>query len=226
MKKIILLFLITGFTFSQNNSGYKAVLFSLTPKNKIINQVDGLAIGLGLDVFNEGSIKKVNGLNLEVNPIAVLYLMFANPTNFTKEPNAIINGLHFSTGNIQNIKVNGLSVSFLNIGHAANGSSINLMYSHATKLNGLHISGLSNSSESSTGMFVSFFNSSNYCNGLQIGLSNYGEYLEGVQLGLINKSEKSIGVQIGLFNFSKIQKGLQIGFWNVNNKRSMPFINW
>jgi len=34
------------------------------------------------------------------------------------------------------------------------------------------------------------------------------------------------GVQIGLFNQTKKMKGVQIGLWNINEKRSLPFINW
>lgn len=228
MKKIILssIFLLTNIIFSQNNLGFKTTVFSFTPKNENIEQVDGLTIGLGLDAFNEGSIQKINGLNLEVNPLSLLYLMFANPKHFTNEYHTTVNGLHVSTGSISNLKTNGLAVSFLNIGHAANGVSINGMYTHITKLNGFHVSGLGNYSKIANGLFISASNDSELCYGSQLGLFNSSETFKGLQIGVVNRSEDTIGVQIGLFNLSKKYKGLQIGFWNINNKRSMPFINW
>jgi len=230
-KKIVVSFflLVTTFSFCQNvstGSDLKATFFSLTPRNHKVDKVNGMALGVGLDVFEAGTLKTVNGLNVELNPLGILYFMFANPSGFSEEANATINGLHISTGNINNTQTNGLAISFLNIGHASNGISLNGFSTHVTQLNGLHISGFFNSSKLAKGCFISLFNASESCNGFQSGLFNHSTIFKGVQIGVVNGSENTVGVQIGLFNLSKKHKGLQIGFWNINNKRSMPFINW
>lgn len=226
---ISVLLLVTSVGFCQNKmqvSDLKTTFFSLTPRNNKVDKVNGMAFGVGLDVFEEGSLKTVNGFNLELNPLGILYFMFANPSGFSEEANATINGLHISTGNINNTQTNGLAISFLNIGHASNGISLNGFSTYVTKLNGFHVSGLTNSSKRANGCFVSLFNVSESCKGFQLGLSNVSNEFRGLHIGIVNKSDNSVGLQIGLFNLSKNHKGLQIGFWNINNKRSMPFINW
>ncbi len=229
MKKYLyILLFVCGFSFSQDFSQKKekAIFFSFTPKNEKVRKVNGLAIGAGIDVFEEGSIKKINGLNIELNPLGIFYFMFANPTSFNEEALVTINGLNISGGNQNSTKVNGLVISFINISHASNGVSVNGTYTHVAKLNGLHVSGISNSSKISNGMFLSLFNDSESLSGFQLGLTNRADIFKGLQVSIVNRSKNSTGVQIGLFNLSKVHKGLQIAFWNSNDKRSMPFINW
>jgi len=48
----------------------------------------------------------------------------------------------------------------------------------------------------------------------------------GLVIATVNHVNKMHGVQIGLFNKAKTSKGIQIGLWNVNEKRSLPLINW
>lgn len=44
--------------------------------------------------------------------------------------------------------------------------------------------------------------------------------------GLRNQIRKVNGIQIALFNSATQLNGLQIGLWNVNQKRSLPLVNW
>ncbi len=48
----------------------------------------------------------------------------------------------------------------------------------------------------------------------------------GLIIATVNHVNKMHGVQIGLFNKANTSKGIQIGLWNVNEKRSLPLINW
>ena len=65
-------------------------------------------------------------------------------------------------------------------------------------------------------------------NGISFALfGNFVEIHRGIQFAVIsNETYKLRGVQIGLFNKSHDTKGFQIGLFNVNEKRTLPFINW
>ena len=45
-------------------------------------------------------------------------------------------------------------------------------------------------------------------------------------VAVVNHAAKCNGIQLGLINTSGQLKGVQIGLWNINQKRSLPFINW
>lgn len=209
----------------------KTVIFSLTPRTKKVQQVNGLAVGLGFDIDDDNKIKKVNGINLEIDPLTILYLMFDDPSRrgFPQEPTIKINGLNIGTGHsnqCENVAYTGLSVSLINTGFSCNGISVNGFYNYATKMNGLHISVIANVSKNINGIGFSFSNNTENLNGIQIGVFNDADYFKGIQLGVVNKSSQYKGVQIGLINKTKSQKGVQLGFWNINKKRSFPFLNW
>lgn len=226
----LVLIFVSGFSFSQNDSlsnNLRTSVFSFTPKTKTIGKVNGLTFGFGIESFiNNPTIKKVNGLNLEVNPLSVLIVLFADPRGFPKTESCVINGLHISSGNLSDSKINGVALSAFNINHSINGFSVNGIYSYAKELNGFHISGIYNKSETANGVTIAFINESESMKGFQLGAFNQAKALSGFQLGLYNNSFASKGLQIGLINVSKKHKGLQIGLWNINHKRSMPFINW
>lgn len=236
MKTNFLILFLASFFFGfsqekgpQNN--LKTVVFSLTPRTSKVQQVNGLAIGLGYDINADSKIKKVNGLNVEINPFTLLYFMFDDPTRrgFPEESTIKINGLSVGTGHSnqnEDVAYSGLSVSLINSGFSCNGISVNGLYNYATKMNGLHISGFGNVSKNMNGLCLSFSNNSENFNGIQIGVFNDADYFNGVQIGIANKSSKYKGIQIGLINKTKSQNGLQVGFWNINNKRSFPFLNW
>lgn len=64
-------------------------------------------------------------------------------------------------------------------------------------------------------------------NGISIsGLGNFTQIHNGIQIGGLNQTYKLGGIQIGLYNQSHRTKGIQIGLWNVNERRSLPLINW
>jgi hypothetical protein len=222
------------FGFSQENvnqDSLKTTVFSLTPRTKKVQQVNGLAIGIGYDIGENNTVKKVNGLNIEINPFTLLYFMFDDPSRrgFPKESTVKINGLSLGTGHSnqnENVAYSGLSVSLINSGFSCNGFSINGLYNYSTKMNGLHVSGFGNISQNMNGLGVSFSNNSEKLNGMQVGIFNDADYFNGLQMGIYNKSTKYKGIQIGLVNKTNSQKGLQLGFWNINNKRSFPFLNW
>jgi hypothetical protein len=235
MKTNFLILFLTSFfcAFSQEVSkdSLKTVVFSFTPRTKKVEKVNGLAIGLGYDMFENSKITEVNGINLEVNPFTLLYLMFDDPSRrgFPEEATVKINGLSIGTGHSNqndDVAYSGLSISLINSGFSNNGISINGFRNYVTNMNGLHVSGFGNFSKNMNGLSLSLTNTSENGNGIQIGLLNGAANFNGIQIGLFNESSKYRGVQIGLVNKTKSQKGLQLGFWNINNKRSFPFLNW
>lgn len=230
-KSYLVLLLVSVFSYAQKDSisyGNKSSVFSLTPLSQEIDKVNGLAFGLGLDSFiGSTSVEKVNGINLEINPATLLYFLFPIHSSFPHEETVVINGLHISTGNIYDGKINGVSLSLLNVNHSVNGFSAFLLGTFVTKQNGFHISVTSNASQKTNGCVVSMINVCEEMKGFQLGFFNQSEALKGVQIGIYNGSKtQSKGLQIGLINNSKHHKGLQIGFWNMNQKRSFPFVNW
>lgn len=64
-------------------------------------------------------------------------------------------------------------------------------------------------------------------NGLSFNLIwNLYEQVNGVSIGIVNQTVVINGVQIGLVNKTKKIRGFQFGLWNINEKRSLPIINW
>jgi len=206
----ITLLLLTGLTgLAQDNTR----VFSFTPISKNNVEVNGMAIGLG-NLWNREHEVKINGLNLELNPLTPLIILFLDPE---KVPNdkalQKYNGLHLSTaGFMGQVAHNGVAISAYHVTYETNGLSITCLYNVSKTLNGLHISGIANSTEKGAGILIS--------------AANYGETFTGLQLGIYNHSENFTGIQIGLFNRTKKLSGLQLGLWNINEKRSLPIINW
>lgn len=194
-----------------------STIFSLTPRSSKKLCVNGLAMGAGVNISENNSIQKINGVSIEINPFSILILMFDDPLRygFSNTSSVCINGLSIGTGHSNHneaIAYSGLTISLFNSGYSCNGISVNGIYNWSTNLNGMHISALSNYSKKANGLCISF--------------SNYSEHMNGLQLGITNHTISFQGIQLGVFNRTKQQKGLQIGFWNSNAKRSMPFINW
>ena len=236
MKKLICCILLMNFGLvsafqSVVKDSLKTRIISFSPSKNDVDKVNGLVIGLGL-AFNEGvDFRIVNGINLEINPLSPLFMMFADPIRhgFYEIKGTVLNGLNISTGNYSGsdcVAINGISATLFNDSFSVNGISINGFYNYATKLNGVHVSFASNYSKKANGLFLSISNFSETGTNLQIGVFNKSLLANGIQLGLFNKSEKYCGVQIGLFNKTKSIKGVQLGFWNSNSKRSLPFLNF
>lgn len=236
MKKIIWFVTILVFGYSMafqtiSKDTLKTRIFSISPSKKGIDKVNGLVFGLGL-TFDKGvDFRIVNGINLEINPLSPLFMVFADPSRhgFYEVYSTTLNGINISTGNYSStncVAINGFSTTWYNDSYSVNGISANGFYNYATKLNGIHISFASNYSKKASGIFLSISNNSEKINGLQIGVFNDALVENGIQIGLYNKTDLFRGVQIGFFNKTKSVKGLQLGFWNSNAKRSLPFLNF
>lgn len=64
-------------------------------------------------------------------------------------------------------------------------------------------------------------------NGLSFNLLwNVYNRINGVSVGFVNHAADVRGLQIGLFNKTGELKGFQFGLWNMNEKRSLPVLNW
>jgi len=73
----------------------------------------------------------------------------------------------------------------------------------------------------------SWMSANNKVNGLSINLLwNMQDSLNGASIGLVNMAKKTSGSQIGIYNKTLKLRGFQFGLWNVNERRSLPIINW
>ncbi|MEC4049280.1 hypothetical protein OX284_007545 [Flavobacterium sp. SUN046] len=216
--RFLMLLIVVSQSLNAQHDSIAVSLFSLTPRTNKTIIVDGIALGAGINMAQNNSITKVNGLNLEINPFSIFLYLYDDSSRrgFSESATVAVNGLSIGTGHSnqnESIAYSGVMVSFFNVGHSCSGISFNVTHNYVTRLDGLHLSMLYNYSKESNGMMIGL-------------ISNYSETMNGVQVGVFNQAGSFKGVQIGLVNKSKKQKGLQIGFWNSNNKRSMPFINW
>lgn len=217
---LIISFLIINFINAQDTLKIQNVrLIALTPLNKKTDKVNGLTFGLGFDskyiVKREDTklSQRVNGLNIEVNPLGILIWMLYDPAKGKNTEFIKINGLNISAaGYLQGISHNGLSLSLYNYGHTMNGISGAFFTTYIETGNGLFVSTL--------GVY------SKELNGVSISIFNNAERMRGIQIGGYNSSKDTKGMQIGLFNKSEKLKGLQIGLWNKNGKRRLPIINF
>lgn len=213
---ITLLFSFTVHAQSQSDSEKNSRIIGITPLPMQVDEVNGLAIGIGVD-SNFGTntgYKKINGLNLDVNPLGFLIFCFYDTS---KAQNTIteaqINGLSLSlAGNLRNVSSNGVGISMYNYGMNMNGAFVSLFSNDVEELNGVAVSIIGNNAVKGKGLFVGGF--------------NRAEDFHGVQIGVVNRINGGFGIQIGLVNISESTSGLQLGFWNKNGKRSLPFINF
>ena len=199
-------------------------LITLNPSQEIKNTA-----GLNLGIFDDYQKQKITGMNIQLNPITLIYLLAPKEIEVPKEGDETvsINGIHISTGGMMGGKaLNGLGLSMYHVAQETNGVTLTGFNNNSGKLNGVHISGLSNSAEQANGLSISLSNEAEKLNGIQIGLVNELGTGNGLQIGLYNRSTKLKGAQIGLINKTKNKKGFQLGFWNKNAKRTLPLINF
>jgi hypothetical protein len=216
---------MSSFIFGQDSLKIKSSFITVNPQNKILKNTNGINVGV-LDDYRK---QRINGINLQANPISLLYLLIPHAIEIPKEgeETATVNGLHISTGGMMDgKKLNGIGISMYHIAQETNGLSLNGFNNTSGKLNGLHISWLSNSTISGNGILVAFSNDAEKFNGIQAGGFNDNKKGNGLQVGFVNKGEKFKGCQIGVINKNQNGKVFQIGLWNVNPKRKMPIINW
>ena len=173
-------------------------------------RINGIAIGpmiqsLELD-FDTNLNTVVNGISFEIIglglllPIAPSSPIYDEDDEFYKDKNNL-DSLVKSYSHPKYL-INGLAIS---PGGVAG---------YDVYVNGLNLSGLNTFTGKMNGVSLCLmFNISGVVNGVSIG-------------GIGNNSIQTKGLQIGVFNKTKRLRGFQIGLWNVNNKRSLPLINW
>ncbi|WP_417368713.1 LA_2272 family surface repeat-containing protein [Flavobacterium beibuense] len=215
--RLFVLLLLLCYVKSVAQQEYKTQIFSFAPISANVKTVNGMVLGVWHYDYDLEMPKHINGLNIEINPVSPLLLLYIDPQkriDISREVRLVQNGLHLSIGGfLGNVKQNGMGVSLYNITCASNGLTLTAFYNYSLEMNGLHIAGLKNDTQKGSGLQIAIFN-------------NAGVQFHGVQLGLLNNSEVLHGLQIGLFNKTTHTKGLQFGFWNINAKRSLPLINW
>lgn len=234
MKKYLTLILLSvviiGFGQDTESRLFKNQIFSFSPIAKDVKTVNGMTLGIGhfetTDIINQ----KINGLNLDVNPLGIIAILFIDPEKgLDLGRNIQHNGLHISlSGYHGNANLNGIGVSLYHFGETLNGISFNASYNSINTSNGIFITGIAMISETAKGIFIAGIgNDFEFLKGISIGISNRTFELKGLQIGGYNLVKGiNKGIQIGIFNHSKADKGFQLGLWNVSNKRSLPLINW
>jgi hypothetical protein len=213
-------------------------IFSLSPISKKVDKVNGLVFGLGHINNKNISEQTINGLNIEANPapiagffvafMAIMHLPDIIKNNkvpdsikgteahykldfFDSSPNLILRGINLSTGCFfTTTSMSGLNISLANI---------------FNDFNGISITALGTIADNQNGIAIGMFNANNTLKGSTIGIYNQSYELKGLHVGIFNQTGNNQGLQIGVFNRSN-SEGFQLGVWNVNNKRSIPFINW
>ncbi|GGB70928.1 hypothetical protein GCM10007424_08650 [Flavobacterium suaedae] len=232
--KVITSFLIAmffmGTMYSQVADTLKTKVFSFTPVSKYTGKVNGLTFGVGHELNRGSQSVTVNGLNLEVNPLTPFIVLMVEPRKSMIKYSVptTVNGVHIAVGGfLGGGIINGLNLSVFNAGRITNGLSITAFYNYTYEMNGLHIAGISNTTDKASGVLLSFGNSADDFKGLQVGAINMARNsMVGLQLGGYNEAGNMTGIQIGIFNKAKKVKGFQLGLWNVNEKRSLPIINF
>lgn len=179
--------------------------------------INGISVGAFPNYTDQVRFVKTNGIRIEAPGIGFLAFMAGNSLLLGSDNNIyeeIVNGINISSGTIGDVLYNGITIAaVVQNGKKNNGIAITGMWNAMNIMNGVQISGLLNEAE--------------YSNGLQVSLSNTTLYMKGIQIGGVNHADnKMTGLQIGLYNRSGKTKGIQIGLWNVNEKRSLPIINW
>lgn len=209
----------------------------------------GLSVGVGSDIHEATDSVSVRSNGLRIEPISQSLLFFTlifpvDMVNYPSDeadyaaldkkiPNEIINGINLSCGTNAFANVNGITLSAIT--------------QSLKNTNGISIAGIGTCANRSNGMQLSFFNTSAlYSNGLMVGgfqtnvykgrgvnlafWYNEYKYYDGLMIstcnGVMSRPEQFRGLQIGIINRTKKLKGIQIGLWNVNERRSLPFINW
>lgn len=162
-----------------------------------VNKVNGLTIKYWYD---ESYSNNTNGLELDVNPLNVFFpflaVIFSYEILNAGPPAADLKNLNDEIFD----KINGVRFGASSLEAAKiNGLELNLSGSFETILNGVSIAPVVN--------------------------KHYK--VNGISLGVLGNADTQVsGIQIGLFNIVNKLRGIQLGLWNVNDKRSLPFINW
>lgn len=215
MKKINLIVVLTIFSliFSSNAAAQKKIkpkrpstrngVWFAPTRAKIIN---GISLSsLSSDMFYENDSVKINGLNIEADPVAFMLLpyIFGGAINVFKDYKDTTGkkmafwemNKSYRTSN----QMNGISISLVGATERNyNGIAINGLANYGSKINGISVGGIMSSFYKFRGISIA-------------GIANYAYRGTGIQIGILNKCIEC--------------KGLQIGLLNKMGKRTLPFIN-
>ena len=180
----------------------KKIIGTFHTEDTVIN---GFSFGIYSGVSDKRNVK-TNGLRLETPGIGMISFM-GNGVSSATEPfslknykfSEVINGLNISTGSWCECNYNGFTIGLVGqYGKLGNGISLAGGWNLIDKQNGIQLAFIANNSY----------------------------YMNGVQISAFNNISNGSGLQIGIINRSKKFKGIQIGLWNINQKRSLPIMNW
>lgn len=213
-------------------------IFSLSPISKKVDKVNGLVLGVGHVENKHINAQTINGVNIEANPapavgalmgfMSLMYLPEIIKNN--KKSNHLRNSEEdYKIKNrsyTPELKLNGLNISSGCFFTTTSMNGLNISAGNKFRdFNGLSVTVLGTIADHQNGLSVGIYNANNDLSGSTIGIYNQSYQLTGLHIGVFNQTRINRGVQVGVFNKSN-SKGFQLGIWNVNNKRSMPFLNW
>jgi hypothetical protein len=243
--KIIFLVLIIQISDSYGQLANRNIAWFLPSKG---NRINGLAIGLYINRNDSINIHEqtINGIGTEIIGLGFkLPISSEHPFSLNEKKNETIldyadsldfyncniNGLNLSvTGTLHELsKINGINISGLfSYTGKVNGFTTSIFLNMARELRGFGLSYVASSYSKVKGLQLSgIFSEAREIHGVQISIVNKAITLKGIQIGdIYSEAIDLIGIQIGVVNKTEKLKGIQIGIWNVNNKRSLPIINF
>jgi hypothetical protein len=165
--------------------------------------------------------KTINGLGLSVNP-------FSDSEDYL---NTTVNGINLQVDLVSFLMVpmylvHSIADSHLLVGFSDSSHMIHHNFPIKLVTNGVNIKLLNLDCETTNGISIKLININNFDNGLSLSFIAKRQSVKGLAISVFNADLELKGVQVGLINKSKRTKGFQIGLWNVNEKRSLPLVNW
>lgn len=245
---LLMLFLQSSLVNAQDTIAERKLSIPIGIFTSDNRDIYGLSVGIGSDLYMDSEAVGVRSNGIRIEPLSsslLIATLFFGPEEVRypkkqeefeafaqKVPNEIINGINLSCGTNAFANVNGITVSaLLQSFKDTNGISITGLGSGSFRNNGIQLAGAGTYATYSNGLILSLMNTEiNTGTGIQIGAFNHYVNFTGLQLGMCNdinsQAQKFTGLQIGIYNRTKKLKGIQLGLINVNEKRTLPFINW
>ena len=168
---------------------------------KSSQKIYGITLNPWTSKYNLSKKLSIYGGHIQFCPLAPFVIMYNIPSFFSKEIFER-NPSRFDTlpNSDERKIIYGLNITCADWGFSeVNGLDLNIGASEVINVNGVSISGLYNVNSCINGLAVSILcNRNGICNGIEVSLIN---------------------------NTIKLH-GFQIGLWNINQKRSLPLLNW
>jgi hypothetical protein len=145
--------------------------------------IDGVAIG-PLSLAGRGGTLRINGINIEVLPVAIFTFPGSMVTTFLNvafdsfyagvpEPaRTVIYGLSLSGGMFEEVEMHGVSVNINSYSSYSHGLEMSLLMNSNYLFTGAQLSLWGNRAADGRGLQFGFFNSCQECNVVQIGFLN------------------------------------------------------